>query len=57
MYNLSQQGLAKKLLGGGGAISCLAVHPGGDHVLVGSDDRRVAWYDMDLSNKPYKALG
>ncbi|KAG2483393.1 hypothetical protein HYH03_017745 [Edaphochlamys debaryana] len=56
VYNLAKQALAKKLLGGGGSISCLAVHPTGDHVLVGSDDKRVAWYDMDLSNKPYKAL-
>ncbi|KXZ47270.1 hypothetical protein GPECTOR_36g122 [Gonium pectorale] len=56
VYNLAQQALAKKLLGGGGSLSCLAVHPGGDHVLVGSDDKRVAWYDLDLSNKPYKAL-
>ncbi len=56
VYNLAKQALAKKLLGGGGALSCLAVHPGGDHVLVGSDDRRVAWYDLDLSDKPYKAM-
>ncbi|GLC45419.1 Ribosome bioproteinsis protein 1 [Pleodorina starrii] len=56
VYNLAKQALAKKLIGGGGSISCLAVHPSGDHVLVGSDDKRVAWYDMDLSTKPYKAL-
>lgn len=56
MYNLAKQALAKKLLGGGGVLSCLALHPGGDHVLVGSDDKRVAWYDLDLSTKPYKAL-
>ncbi|GIL57090.1 hypothetical protein Vafri_12368 [Volvox africanus] len=56
VYNLAKQALAKKLLGGGGSISCIAVHPSGDHVLVGSDDKRVAWYDMDLSTKPYKAL-
>ncbi|PNW76993.1 hypothetical protein CHLRE_10g417950v5 [Chlamydomonas reinhardtii] len=56
VYNLAKQALAKKLLGGGGVLSCLALHPGGDHVLVGSDDKRVAWYDLDLSTKPYKAL-
>lgn len=43
MYNLAAQALAKKLLGGGGALTCLAVHPGGDHVIVGSDDKRLAW--------------
>ncbi|GBF97452.1 hypothetical protein Rsub_10375 [Raphidocelis subcapitata] len=56
VYNLAKQALAKKLLGGGGAISCMAVHPGGDHLIVGSDDKRLAWYDLDLSATPYKAL-
>jgi ribosome biogenesis protein ERB1 len=37
------QALAKKLLGGSGVISCMAVHPGGDHVIVGSEDKRLAW--------------
>uniref|UniRef100_A0A7S0RRE2 Ribosome biogenesis protein BOP1 homolog n=1 Tax=Chlamydomonas leiostraca TaxID=1034604 RepID=A0A7S0RRE2_9CHLO len=56
VYNLAKQALAKKLMGGSGQASCLAVHPSGDHVLVGSDDKRLAWYDLDLSDKPYKAL-
>jgi len=25
-------------------------------VTTGSEDRRLAWYDLDLSSKPYKAL-
>jgi hypothetical protein len=37
------QALAKKLLGGSGVISCMAVHPSGDHVIVGSEDKRLAW--------------
>ncbi len=37
-------------------ISSLAVHPSGDHVLVGSYDRRVVWFDLDLSSSPYKTL-
>ena len=43
MYNLAKQALAKQLIGGSGTISCLAVHPSGDHVLVGSEDKRLAW--------------
>lgn len=38
-----RQVLAKKLIGGSGVISCMAVHPGGDHVIVGSEDKRLAW--------------
>lgn len=56
VYNLAKQELAKKLLGSSGPITCLAVHSSGDHVLVGGEDKRLAWYDMDLSTKPYKAL-
>ena len=48
--------LAKKLVGGSGVITSLAIHASGDHVLVGSEDRRLAWYDLDLSTKPYRAL-
>jgi ribosome biogenesis protein ERB1 len=25
-------------------------------VVVGSEDKRLAWFDLDLSTKPYKAL-
>mmetsp|Transcript_26073 Transcript_26073/g.70597 ORF Transcript_26073/g.70597 Transcript_26073/m.70597 type:complete len:593 (+) Transcript_26073:13-1791(+) len=56
IYNLAKQALSKKLVGSSGTITCLAIHPSGDHVLVGSDDKRLAWYDLDLSDKPYKAL-
>jgi len=28
----------------------------GDHVLVGSYDRKLSWFDLDLSNKPYQTL-
>ena len=29
---------------------------GGDNVLVGTHDRRLCWFDLDLSTKPYQAL-
>ena len=56
VYNLVKQQLIKKLLGGSGALTSMAVHPGGDNLITGSGDRRVSWYDMDLSTKPYKAV-
>jgi len=37
-------------------ISSLDVHPSGDHLIVGSLDRRMIWFDLDLSNTPYKTL-
>lgn len=44
IYNLAKQALAKKLVGGGGVITCISVHPSGDHVIVGSEDKRLAWW-------------
>ena len=35
---------------------CAIVASQGDHVLVGSYDRRLAWFDMDLGSAPYKTL-
>lgn len=32
------------------------VHPSGDHLIVGGYDRKLTWFDMDLSDKPYKVL-
>jgi len=56
VYNLTQQVFVKKLLGAAQLISSLSVHPGGDNLLIGSYDKRVCWYDMDFSDKPYRTL-
>lgn len=37
IYNLAKQELAKKLISGAAVITSLAVHPSGDHVIVGSE--------------------
>ena len=39
VYNLAKQAMAKKLVSGSGIISSLAVHPSGDHVIVGTEVR------------------
>lgn len=56
IYNLSQQQMVKTLKPGVSWISSLDVHPSGDHVLVTSYDRRVCWFDLDLSVRPYKTI-
>lgn len=33
-----------------------AIYSTGDNVIVGSFDSRLSWFDLDLSNKPYKSL-
>ena len=39
IYNLAKQELAKKLISGAAVITSLAVHPSGDHVIIGSEVR------------------
>ena len=56
IYHLQQQRLVKKLLSGCKRIGSLDVHPSGDHVLVASYDRRLAWFDLDAGSSPYKTL-
>ncbi|KAI3623556.1 ERB1 [Malassezia furfur] len=56
VFDLVQQALHKTLQPGVRWISSMDVHPSGDHLLVGSYDRRVLWFDLDLSERPYKTL-
>lgn len=37
-------------------ISSVGLHPNGEHLLVGSLDCRVSWFDMELSTNAYKTL-
>ena len=56
VYHLVKQSLVKRLMSGCRWISSLDVHSSGDHLIVGSLDRRMVWFDMDLSATPYKTL-
>ncbi|TNM92661.1 hypothetical protein fugu_018063 [Takifugu bimaculatus] len=56
IYNLIKQEMTKKLQANSKWISSMAIHPGGDHVVCGSYDCRLSWFDLDLSTKPYKML-
>jgi len=56
LFNLQEQALTKKLTTGGTNNYCMSIHPGGDNVIVGTSDRDVCWFDLDLDNKPYKKM-
>lgn len=56
VYHLVKQAMVKRLLSGCRWISTMDVHPSGDHVIIGSLDRRMVWFDLDLSSTPYKTL-
>jgi ribosome biogenesis protein ERB1 len=55
-YSLAPPQLIRKLRSGVKYISSLDIHPLGDHLLIGSYDKRVAWFDLDLGDRPYKTL-
>ncbi|KAF8164972.1 ribosome biogenesis protein ERB1 [Crassisporium funariophilum] len=56
MYSLSEQKLIKTLTPGIRWISSMDIHPLGDHLIVGGYDRKLCWFDLELSDKPYKVL-
>ncbi|KAF7331925.1 Ribosome biogenesis protein ERB1 [Mycena kentingensis (nom. inval.)] len=56
VYNLAEQKLLKTLTPGIKWISSMDVHPSGDHLIVGGYDRKLCWFDLELSAKPYKVL-
>ncbi|KYR03117.1 WD40 repeat-containing protein [Tieghemostelium lacteum] len=56
VYDLLKQELIKKLISGCRYISSIDIHPLGDNVILGGYDKRVFWFDLDLSVRPYKIL-
>ena len=56
IYDMSKKEIIKKLTSGMKNSSCIAVHSGGDNLLLGSYDPRLVWFDTDLSVKPYKMM-
>jgi ribosome biogenesis protein ERB1 len=55
---LATQTLIKTLQTGLRWISDMHLHgpSGGTHLIISSYDKRVAWFDLELSNRPYKIL-
>lgn len=56
IYDLVKQELIKKLLSGSKWISNMAIHPKGDNLLVSTYDKKMLWFDLDLSTKPYQTM-
>ncbi|KAM6495564.1 BOP1NT (NUC169) domain containing protein [Amanita muscaria] len=56
LYNLAEQKLVKTFMPGIRWISSMDVHPSGDHLIVGGYDRKLCWFDLELSDKPFKVM-
>ena len=48
--------ITQKLTSGAKHLSSIAIHPGGDNVITGTYDKKVQWFDLDLSTLPYQVL-
>lgn len=35
----------------------MSIHPKGDNLIVSTYDKKVLWFDLDLSVKPYTRMG
>lgn len=46
----------KRLKAGAVINSSISVHPKGDNLIVGTSDKRVFWFDLDLGDKAYKTM-
>lgn len=56
IFNLQKQVMQKKLISGAKWYSSMDIHKSGDHIICGTYDRRLIWYDLDMGDKPYKTL-
>lgn len=34
-------------------MSSIAIHPGGEHFLIGCYDRKLNWFEMECTRKPH----
>jgi len=55
-YNLQKQILATKYQSGARMVSSIAIHPKGDNFVIGSYDKKLMWFDSEISHTPYKKM-
>ncbi|KAF2368412.1 WD40 repeat [Trinorchestia longiramus] len=55
VYSLLQKKLIRliRTSAASGRISSISVHPSGEHFIIGSLDKRLTWYEMEATNRPY----
>lgn len=55
-YNLQKQVLTRKFHSGARMVSSIALHPKGDNFVVGSYDKKLMWFDLEMGSTPYKKM-
>ena len=56
IYNLQKQELVRKFISNLPTISKISIHKNGSDLVVGSKGGKVAWFQIELSDKPFKMM-
>jgi len=48
--------MIRKFVSNLNTITHLSIHKNGENILAGTKDGKVAWFQLDLSDKPYKIM-
>jgi len=56
IYNLQKQEMVRKFVSNLNTITHISIHKNGDDIIAGSKDGKVAWFQLELSEKPYKIM-
>lgn len=56
IYNLQKQEMVRKFISNLGTITHISIHKNGSDLIAGAKDGKVAWFQLELSDKPFKLM-
>ena len=56
IYNLQKQELIRKFISNLNTISRISLHKNGNDLIAGDKSGKVAWFQLELSSKPFKLM-
>ena len=56
IYNLQKQELIRKFISNLNTITKISLHKNGNDLIAGDKSGKVAWFQLELSSKPYKLM-
>ena len=56
VYNLQKQELSRKFISNLNTINRICIHKNGNDLIAGDKSGKVAWFQLELSSKPFKLM-
>ena len=56
VYNLQKQELSRKFISNLNTINRISIHKNGNDLIAGDKSGKVAWFQLELSSKPFKLM-